>query len=218
MTVHPIRGHDAAVTNTHIGQELYTIRRQVLRVFGAGFDISGPGGTPVGYCEQKAFKLREDLRIYADRSKSRELLRMKTRQILDFSATYDVQLPTGEPLGSLRRKGLASTLIRDSWEVQDESGRLIARLLEDSTILALGRRFLPMAALLFPEKFELRRVTADGQQDTSSPPIATFRTHFNLLVYRLSITILAEDKALDDLMLLAIGCLIAAIEGRQSQD
>lgn len=206
------------MSEPHIGREIYTIRRQVFRLFGAGFDISGPGGAPVGYCEQKAFKLREDLRIFTDRTKSQELLRMKARQIIDFSATYDVSLPTGEALGSLRRKGLSSTLIRDSWEVLDANGYVIARLMEDSTIMAIGRRFLPAVALFFPEKFELRRVGPDGLPDKNAPLIATFRTHFNLFIYRLSITIHSEDAALDDLMLLATGSLLAAVEGRQGQN
>jgi hypothetical protein len=198
------------------GKEIYTIRRQVLRFFGAGFDITGEGGTPIGYCHQKAFKLKEDMRIFTDRTKSQELLRMKSRQVIDFGATYDVFLPSGEQIGSLRRKGLASSFIRDSWLVFDSGGRVIGALKEDSTFAALVRRFVDLAALIFPQKFNLRRTDAAGKVDDSAPPIATFRTHFNPFIYRLSIAVHAEDAELDDLMLLATGCLIAAVEGRQA--
>jgi hypothetical protein len=200
---------------TPTGTELYTIRRQVLRLFGAGFDITGAGGAPIGYCEQKAFKFKEDMRIFTDRTKSQELLRMKSRQVIDFGATYDVFLPSGEQIGSLRRKGLASSFIRDSWLVFDSAGKTIGALKEDSTFAALVRRFVELAALIFPQKFHLRRTDASGKVNDSLPPIATFRTHFNPFIYRLSITVHAEDADLDDLMLLATGCLIAAIEGRQ---
>lgn len=198
------------------GKELYTIRRQVFRLFGAGFDITGEGGVPIGFCEQKAFKLREDIRIFTDKTKQEELLRMKSRQIIDFGATYDVFLPTGEQIGSLRRKGIASSFIRDAWRIFDSSGKQIAALKEDSTFAALIRRFVEFAAILFPQKFHLRRVDESGKENDKAPAIATFRNHFNPFIYRLSITIHEPDPELDDLMLLATGCLIAAIEGRQT--
>lgn len=200
---------------TGTGKEIYTIRRQVLRIFGAGFDITGEGGTPIGYCEQKAFKFREDMRIFTDRTKSQELLRMKSRQVIDFGATYDVFLPSAETIGSLRRKGLTSSFIRDSWLIFDSEGKAIGALKEDSTFAALARRFIDVVSLIFPQKFNLRRVDASGKVNESLPPLATFRTHFNPFIYRLSIAVHAEDPELDDLMLLATGCLIAAIEGRQ---
>lgn len=203
------------VMDTPAGKELYTIRRQVFRFFGAGFDISGPNGTPIGYCEQKAFRLREDIRICTDRTMREELLRMKARQIIDFGATYDIFLPTGEQIGSLRRKGIASSFIRDSWLIFDGAGRQVATLKEDSTFAALVRRFIELAAVMFPQKFHLRRTDESGRENESAPAIATFRTHFNPFIYRLSIAIHQPDPELDDLVLLATGCLIAAIEGRQ---
>ncbi len=202
--------------STASGREIYTIRRQVFRIFGAGFDIYNADRSPIGYCHQKAFKLREDMRIYTDRNKTSELLRMKARQVIDFAATYDVFLPSGEQIGSLRRKGLASTFIRDSWLIFDGTGRTIGALKEDSTFAALARRFIDFAALILPQKFNLRRTDSAGKVDDSMPPIATYRTHFNPFIYRLSIAVHTEDSELDDLMLLATGCLIAAIEGRQA--
>ncbi len=46
--------------------EHYTIRRKVLKIFGAAFHIYDPHGNLAGYCKQKAFKLKEDIRIYTD--------------------------------------------------------------------------------------------------------------------------------------------------------
>ncbi|HZW10795.1 MAG TPA: hypothetical protein VFF69_12905 [Phycisphaerales bacterium] len=186
--------------------EKYTIRRKILSLFGASFHVYDETGAVVAFCRQKAFRLREDIRLYTDESMSRELLTMRTRSIIDFGATYDVTLPDGELIGSLRRKGLRS-FARDSWRIFGPDGREVASLAEDSTILALGRRLLSPVALLCPQRFEVR--TADGRS------VATLRTHFNPLVYRLGIAVRAEDPDLDELMLLAVGCLIAAIEGRQ---
>lgn len=187
--------------------ERYTIRRQVFRIFGAGFDIYDAQGQPVGYCKQRALRLKEDLRIYADRSEQRELLRIAARQVIDWAATYDVLLPSGDVIGSLRRKGVKS-ILRDEWHVMDASGRQIALIIEDSTWLAVVRRLHEVGAMLFPQRFHL----TDGNGTT----IASFRQHFNPFIYRLGLAIHADHQELDDLMVLAAGCLLAAIEGRQA--
>jgi hypothetical protein len=192
---------------TALPGEQYTIRRKVLKLFGAAFHVYGPGGNVVAFCKQKAFKLKEDIRLYTDESCSTEMLVIKARSIIDFGATYDVTLPTGESVGSLRRKGLASTFLRDSWLVFDGAGKQIAELKEDSGFWSFARRYIELVALFVPQQFRL--ITSDGRE------IANFRTHFNLFVYRLGIAIKADDPNLDDLVILAAGCLIAAVEGRQ---
>jgi uncharacterized protein YxjI len=188
--------------------ESYTIRRKVLKIFGAAFHIYDAQGHLVGYCRQKAFKLKEDIRIYTDESCSAELLVIRARSIIDFGATYDVTSPEGTTLGSFRRKGLASTFLKDSWLLFDAGGRQIADLKEQGSFLAVLRRYIEYIAFLSPQRFTLTR--ADGTV------LARYRQHFNLFVYRLGVTVLADDPQIDDLMLLAAGCLITAIEGRQS--
>lgn len=187
--------------------ERYTIRRKIFVLFGASFHVYDEQGHVVGFCRQRAFRLREDLRLYTDESLSRELLTMRTRSIIDFGATYDVALPTGEVIGSLRRKGLAS-LARDSWMLFGPDGRELATLKEDGAFLAIARRLHEVVAMLSPQRFRI--LSRDGRH------IATLRTHFNPFVYRLGIAIHEEDSEVDDLLVLAAGCLIGAIEGRQS--
>jgi uncharacterized protein YxjI len=188
--------------------ESYTIRRKILKVFGAAFHIYDPHGGLVGYCKQKAFKLKEDIRIYPDESCSQEWLIIKARSIIDFGTTYDVTPPDGTVVGSLRRKGLTSTFIRDSWLVFNHENRQVATITEDGDLLALARRFVEFDSVLCPQRFTLAR--EDGT------PIARYRQHFNLFVYRLGVAVEQDDPDLNDLVILAAGCLIAAIEGRQS--
>lgn len=192
--------------------ERYTIRRKILSFMGASFHVYDASGQVVAFCRQKAFKLREDLRLFTDDSMTTPLLTMKARQVIDFGATYDVTLPDGSMIGSLRRKGLKS-ILRDSWMVfapGDASAKQaapIATISEDSGFKAFARRFVPYVALVLPQKFVFR--ASDGRE------IATYRTHFNWFVYRLGVTIHSEDDGFDDLLVLAAGCLLAAIEGRQ---
>jgi hypothetical protein len=187
--------------------ERYTVRRQVFKILGGGFDVYDASGVPVGYCRQRALRLKEDLRVFTDRSQQTELFRITARQVIDFGATYDVRLPSGDLIGSLRRKGMKS-IIRDEWLVLNPSGVQVATLLEDSGWLAFARRFIDLVSLISPQKFSL--TTAGGAH------VASFRQHFNPFVYRLGIGIHADDEVIDDLMVLAAGCLVAAIEGRQN--
>ena len=67
----------------------YLFRRKVLKVFGGEFRIYDSSGNLALFSKQKAFKLKEDIRAYADESMTNELLTMKARQIVDFGATYE---------------------------------------------------------------------------------------------------------------------------------
>lgn len=86
----------------------YLLRRQVLALTGK-FHLYDPNGQLVLYSQQKMFRLKEDIRAYSDESCSQELLYIQARQIIDFSAAYDViDSLSGERVGVLRRKGWRS--------------------------------------------------------------------------------------------------------------
>lgn len=186
--------------------EQYTIRAKVFDIV-PQFFITDHEGQMVGYCRQKLFKFKEEIVVFTDRSRETELLRIKARNIIDFGATYDVKLPNGQSMGSLRRKGLKSTFVRDEYLVFDEHDNPLGTLQEDSAFRALLRRGIEAAAALMPQTYHLR--------DTSGREIAKFRQHFNPFVFKLGIVVLSDHDQLDDLMLIAIGVLTAVIEGRQ---
>lgn len=186
--------------------EQYTIRAKVFDIV-PQFFITDREGQMVGYCRQKLFKFKEEIVVFTDRSRETELLRIKARQIIDFGATYDLKLPNGQSIGSLRRKGLKSTFVRDEYLVFDENDTPLGTLQEDSVFRALLRRGIDAAAAFMPQKYHLR--------DTSGQEIAIFRQHFNPFVFKLGIAVLDDHDQLDDLMLIGIGVLTAVIEGRQ---
>src|SRR5258708_7035345 len=133
----------------------YTIRRKVFSLLASKFHIYDPNDKLVGYSEQKAFKLKEDIRIYSDESKTDERVTIKARQIMDFGAAYDVvDSQAQEKVGALKRKGLAS-IVRDSWVVMGPNDEEIGHILEDSMLKALVRRFVPLGQWI-PQKYHLR--------------------------------------------------------------
>ncbi len=176
----------------------YVVRRKILKILGASFHVYDDSENLVAFCSQKAFKLREDIRVFEDEAQTRPLLRIQARQVIDFSASYDiVDEVSGQKVGAARRKGLGS-LVRDSWEILDENDALLDRLQEDSVAKALARRFL---SNLIPQRFQLGRGVTLSQR-------------FNPFVYRLEVT-LAPNNDIDPRLVFGAAALIAAIEGRQ---
>ena len=182
----------------------YVLKRQAIALTGK-FRFYDPLGNLVMFSEQKMFKLREDIRVYSDESKSQEVLSIKARQFLDFSAAYDVvDTSMNQKVGVLRRKGLRS-ILRDEWEVLDANDSVKGLLFEDSMGLALLRRFL--LGNWLPQNYDI----TFGQTR-----VADLRQNFNLFRYELNLDF-SMDTAhqLDRRLGIAAGILLAAVEGKQ---
>lgn len=185
----------------------YLLKRQAIALTGK-FRVYDPMGNLVMFSEQKMFRLREDIRVYSDENKSQEVLSIKARQILDFSAAYDVvDTALNQKVGVLRRKGLRS-LLRDEWEVLDANDNLIGNLFEDSIGLALLRRFVLGSWL--PQNYDLK---AGGTR------VADLKQNFNLFRYELNLDFSMDiSHQLDRRVGIAAGILLAAIEGKQNKE
>ena len=195
----------AAVKKLHptFQQSHYLFRRKVFKLFGGAFHVYDENGNLLFYSKQKAFKLREDFRVYSDEHLMEELLTIKTPQILDIGATYNVQdATTGEAIGAIRRKGLKS-IIKDEWIFLSKEGREIGRLTESSIKGALLSRFID----LIPQTYVI--VSADGRE------VAEIKQHFNPFVLKYSMTIVEPRPSIDRRLLISSGILLAGIERRQ---
>lgn len=182
----------------------YVLKRQVFALTGK-LRFYNPQGGLVLFSEQKMFKLREDIRIYADEQKSQEVLSIKARQIIDFSAAYDVVDSTmGQKVGALRRKGLKS-ILRDEWEVLGPNDEVLGLLFEDNMGLALLRRLVLGSWL--PQNYDL---TMNEER------VADLKQRFNLFRYEMDIDFTMDaSRRLDHRLGIAAGILLAIIEGRQ---
>ncbi len=183
----------------------YLLKRQAIALTGK-FRFYDSAGNLVMFSQQKMFKLREDIRVYADEAKTQEILYIQARQIIDFSAAYDViDSASGQKVGALRRKGLRS-MLRDEWEVLDASDRVIGVLFEDSVGLAILRRLL--LGSLLPQNYDL--IIGDQRA-------ADLKQRFNPFRYELDLDFSMDTaNRLDRRLGIAAGILLAAIEGRQS--
>ncbi len=184
--------------------ERYTLKRQTLALTGK-VRIYSPQGQLLLYSEQKMFRLKEDIRVYADENKQHELLWIQARQVIDFAAAYDVMdSRQGVKVGALRRKGVRS-LVRDAWEILDVNDMPLGVIQEDSMTKAILRRTL--LGVLLPQEYQILM----GEQ-----PAAVFRQRFHLFRYEMDLEFLAGmGMGLDRRLGLAAAILLAIIEGRQ---
>ena len=131
----------------------YLIREKFLKIFGNKFRIMDEQDNLYGFCEQKRFRIKEDIRIYDDENKNNEWLIIKQRNLVDAWGGFDIIDPYrgGLLLGSARRKFWKS-ILRTKWELLDSEGKEIGMLIEDSLGYAIARRtFLG----ILPKKYTL---------------------------------------------------------------
>jgi hypothetical protein len=182
----------------------YRLKRQVFAMTGV-FRLFSENGDLLAYARQKMFKMREDIRLYSDETQTQELLSIQARQIIDFSAAYDVfDSATQEFVGTLRRRGWRS-MMRDEWELLDAQGMVFGKMQEDSAQRALLRRLLLGAWL--PQRYDI------SIGDALS---AEFDQEFNLLRYEMVLDFKTGlSRPLDRRLGIAAAILLAAVEGRQ---
>ena len=183
----------------------YLLRRQAIALTGK-FRFYDPAGRMIMFSEQKMFRLREDIRVYSDENKSQEVLSIKARQIVDFSAAYDViDAAYNQKVGALRRRGLSS-ILRDEWQVLDVNDNVVGKLFEDSVPLALLRRLL--LGSLLPQNYDMT---------FGETRVADLRQNFNPFRYELNLDFSMDmNRLLDRRLGIAAGILLAAVEGKQS--
>lgn len=103
-----------------------------ITTLSSDFNITDRNGNYVAYVRQKMFKLKEDVVIFNDESRSRELFRIKANQWIDFNASYSISdLKNGKNFGRLARKGMRS-LWKSHYEVMDENNVLKYHISEDN--------------------------------------------------------------------------------------
>ena len=197
---------DQSSTATRYGDH-FLLRRKFLKIFGQSFHVYDANDQVCFFAKLKAFKLKEDIRIYADTNQQNELLRIQARSVVDFGATYDIIDSAQDlKLGALRRKGLKS-LFRDSWLILDADDAQIGTLMEDGGGLALLRRLGPLVNLIMPQTFKA---------EVKGHPVASFRQHRNPFIPKLDLDFSMDyQQLLDRRMGIAAAILIGAIEGRQ---
>ena len=189
----------------------YLVRRySPLSLYGP-FHIYDPSGRVAFYSILDEFK-NKDIRLYTGEDMRTEVLSIQARQIIGFSAAYDViDSSINMKVGALKGKGEKS-LVKDEWIIMDAEDREIGFIKEDSMTLALIRCFwrfinwwdVELPSLL-PQKYygELKR-----------EQVCVFKQNFNPFALKINLDYSMDHKQLLDRRLgIAGAVLLCAIKG-----
>lgn len=101
---------------------------------GNKYYIKDVEGNNIAFCEAKSFSLKSDLKLFSEESKTDELFRIKQRNILDLTGTFEViETETDDTLGFLKRNWAKSVLLGE-WKIFDKNKEVIAEAIEDSLV------------------------------------------------------------------------------------
>lgn len=182
----------------------FTLKRKLLKLFGAEMRIYDQSSQIVALAKAKAFKLREDITIFSDESMQNPLVLIKAKNIIDISATYEIMLPDGTQLGSMTRKGIKSFLVRDEWIINNPDGFGVGSVAEEGAWLSFFRRVFSLISLIYPQKYLL---TYKDQQ------LGVFKRTYNLMAvrYNMNFEVDAFNK-IDQRLAFASVVLLALID------
>jgi hypothetical protein len=172
----------------------FLIQKKFLKLLGSDFRIYDSNKVEILFAHLKAFKLKEDITLYTDETKTTPVVNIKARSVIDFSAAYDFyDAVTGQKIGAAK----------DEWVLMSpDNDEEIGVIEEDSMLMALLRRFITN---LIPQKFQVKI----GQEE-----VARYENNFNPFISKVSVHISHPEKY-NPLFALSMGILLCAIEGKQ---
>ncbi len=90
------------------------------------------------FVSQKVFKLKEDIRIYPNQQKEREIYNIRAEKILDFNTRYNFfTADTQEHIGSVKAKGWRS-IWSATYMIDDPNGMQTNYIKEDNPWVKIG--------------------------------------------------------------------------------
>ena len=92
--------------------------------------LTDAGGNSIAYARQKIFKLKEELEVFEDKTKSKRVCTIKANKVIDFSAAYTFFTENEQSFGSIQRKGIRS-IWKATYLLNQASGNQYATIKEE---------------------------------------------------------------------------------------
>lgn len=177
--------------DAHFAHDRFIIRQWVRAIVNkyevrvAADDSAKPAeGNLIAFVHQKMMKLKEQIPFYADKERTREIMHLQARKILEARGRYDVTAPDGSKIGELHKQ-FKQSLLRSTWKVYNAEGHEVVMMQEKSVPLAIWRRFcgiVPylgawLAAIPIPYGFNLHAGEQLFLADASLSPGTLIGTH-----------------------------------------
>ena len=89
-------------------------------------------GALICQVKQKAFRLKEDVVIFADEAQTQQIFRIRADRMLDITSTvYRITTPDERTIGAIKREGLKS-LWKATYQLLDAAGTQVGTIREEN--------------------------------------------------------------------------------------
>jgi hypothetical protein len=137
--------------------------------------VTDPSGADVCYVSQKVLKLKEDIQVFTNESRTEELYRIKADRIIDFNASYAfTDSRTGEALGAVKAKGWRS-LWRATYPIVDAAGAVTHTITEDNPWIKMGDALFREIPILGIFSGYVLNPTYTAHEEGSNKPVIRLR-------------------------------------------
>jgi hypothetical protein len=109
--------------------------------------VTDASGNLVMYVKQKAFKLKEAVKVFADQAQTQELYQINADRVIDFSASYHMTATNGYQFGSIKRQGMRS-LWKSHYDLFDPAGQHTMTVREENGWVKMGDAVLGQIPLV----------------------------------------------------------------------
>jgi len=135
-----------------------------IGTFSNDFTAQDANNSTIAYVRQKMFKLKEDIQVFSNDSRSNVLYTIKADRIIDFNASYNFEDENGLNLGKVGRKGRKS-ILKAHYNIFDKSGNLDYTVSEENPWAKFWDALLseiPLLGMLTGYFFNPRYVVKDS--------------------------------------------------------
>ncbi|HJO08999.1 MAG TPA: hypothetical protein QGH16_04060 [Verrucomicrobiota bacterium] len=95
--------------------------------------LTEANGNSIAYARQKILKLKEELEVFEDKTKTKRVCTIKANKVIDFSAAYEFFSENEQSFGSIQRKGINS-IWKATYLLNDASGNQYATIREENPL------------------------------------------------------------------------------------
>jgi hypothetical protein len=108
----------------------YSVKKLIEIRLGKHYEIIDSNDQIIAYAWKRPFKLKEEIMITSDPEYQDCLISIKQTNIADAWGEFVFTTSEGSRIGSAKRK-LSKSLIQETWEVDDASGKTIGEMRDD---------------------------------------------------------------------------------------
>ncbi|MCH5599522.1 LURP-one-related/scramblase family protein [Niabella ginsengisoli] len=111
------------------------------------FKATDAHGNTIAYVREKIFRLKDNVDVYSDETKSQRLFNISANQWIDWSTSYKMTTDDGQSLGRIGRKGWRS-IWKATYEIFDENDLKEFHVNEDNGWIKVGDAVLSEIPIL----------------------------------------------------------------------